>query len=649
MQKKPNLTGRIFTPTILAGLAMFLLLNGNVTQISSGALRSVPQQPMTKRVLVLLPMARDAQEIEVNIEDGAMIYQDDIVIDPSQVVTNKPEASDRKVDLVVLLRRALFGQHRGVASRLFSAGTATWGLNWGRWPDGIIPYKVHPDMPQDKRDLIARAIDNINSNTNLCFRKRESGDDDYVEYVPVENVSFHGQSSLGHNGGRQTIKLNIANASLKTAVHESMHAAGFIHEQSRSDRDSFIKINWENIVPGKEDNFEKDLFSENYSTYDFRSVMHYNKTNFGLENADGTRRITMEPLNPEDTIDPSSTLTQQDINGVNIAYPNGASCHEKTKRIKVVKIRADGTLGRDDLVDEVVSSGWEDAEPVNTGGATTHMMFLNLYSNFAKVRPVRSDGKFGDAVYEKDWSEGWADLEMLYLGNSTYILHHKRFPLVSIGGAETDLFPTQQGFTRISKVNAEAPFEGNVLGEKVFEDTFGRGWIAIKFFWVGGKPYVFRYNTETGSAQTFEINQENPFANQSLGRVAYNQTWPRNWNIFRFFQVGDKTYCFMLKTSSGHAMIYEMRNTGDFGGLRFDGNWRTGWDNVSFMKHSDGKTYFITINSATGRVNYHRFKPDAFNQTTPYEILTDTTWKKGWTHSAFYQSPEGSRLLLMKR
>ncbi len=38
--------------------------------------------------------------------------------------------------------------------------------------------------------------------------------------------------------------------------HEMMHTLGFYHEHSRSDRDMFVEIKWENIQDGRRDQFE---------------------------------------------------------------------------------------------------------------------------------------------------------------------------------------------------------------------------------------------------------------------------------------------------------------------------------------------------------------------------------------------------------
>ncbi len=38
-----------------------------------------------------------------------------------------------------------------------------------------------------------------------------------------------------------------------------MHVLGIHHQQTRSDRDNHVRINWRNILPGKEINFEKNV------------------------------------------------------------------------------------------------------------------------------------------------------------------------------------------------------------------------------------------------------------------------------------------------------------------------------------------------------------------------------------------------------
>ena len=53
---------------------------------------------------------------------------------------------------------------------------------------------------------------------------------------------------LGKKGGRKQVISIGHRCDIKgIAIHEIMHALGFYHEQSRYDRDSYIKINWSNI------------------------------------------------------------------------------------------------------------------------------------------------------------------------------------------------------------------------------------------------------------------------------------------------------------------------------------------------------------------------------------------------------------------
>lgn len=66
-------------------------------------------------------------------------------------------------------------------------------------------------------------------------------------------------------------------------MHEFLHALGFYHMQSAAERDDFVTIHWDNIKPGKENNFKKYESNKIWNfgvEYDFKSVMHYSAYGF---------------------------------------------------------------------------------------------------------------------------------------------------------------------------------------------------------------------------------------------------------------------------------------------------------------------------------------------------------------------------------
>ena len=76
----------------------------------------------------------------------------------------------------------------------------------------------------------------------------------------------------------QFVSLGVGCMFTGIAQHELMHVVGFWHEQSRADRDDYIRILWQNIEPGMEYNFDKytDEDVQNLDApYDYSSVMHY--------------------------------------------------------------------------------------------------------------------------------------------------------------------------------------------------------------------------------------------------------------------------------------------------------------------------------------------------------------------------------------
>ncbi|ROT79569.1 putative zinc metalloproteinase [Penaeus vannamei] len=115
------------------------------------------------------------------------------------------------------------------------------------WPNSAIPYVIsatfshllspaHPTSQE--RAVIARAMAEYRQST--CIRSCRG--------VPC---------AVGRSGGVQVVSLGYGCVQIGVVIHELMHAAGFWHEQSRPDRDSFVTINWSNIVPHLQYNFEK--------------------------------------------------------------------------------------------------------------------------------------------------------------------------------------------------------------------------------------------------------------------------------------------------------------------------------------------------------------------------------------------------------
>ena len=72
-------------------------------------------------------------------------------------------------------------------------------------------------------------------------------------------------------------------------MHEFIHAIGFFHMQSATDRDEYVRIAWENVIPGKERNFKSfvaDYISQFQVPYDYGSIMHYPSKAFSVNGKD---------------------------------------------------------------------------------------------------------------------------------------------------------------------------------------------------------------------------------------------------------------------------------------------------------------------------------------------------------------------------
>ncbi|HEX8679241.1 MAG TPA: M12 family metallopeptidase [Chthoniobacterales bacterium] len=183
-----------------------------------------------------------------------------------------------------------------------------------RWRDGIVYYTFAADIDYSLRELWRLAAGDWS---------REVSGISFVEGTGTGNYIFV-QKSTGNNsyvgmiGGSQI--MNIADWMRSIVAHEIGHALGLEHEQSRSDRNSYVTILFDNITPGFEDNFEIAYGSVTYSGYDFDSIMHYHRLAFSRNGGN-----TVEPL-PHyssylNTIGTAPAPSYYDLAGMRDRYP----------------------------------------------------------------------------------------------------------------------------------------------------------------------------------------------------------------------------------------------------------------------------------------------------------------------------------------
>lgn len=100
-------------------------------------------------------------------------------------------------------------------------------------------------------------------------------------------------------------------------------AVGFYHMQSATERDEYVRIEFDKIQAGTENNFFTygfDVITNYEVEYDYGSVMHYSKTAFSRDGSDTI--IALKDLRGE-TMGQRLRMSANDIARLNSAYCGG--------------------------------------------------------------------------------------------------------------------------------------------------------------------------------------------------------------------------------------------------------------------------------------------------------------------------------------
>ncbi|MBT3235713.1 MAG: hypothetical protein HN353_07165 [Bdellovibrionales bacterium] len=202
-----------------------------------------------------------------------------------------------------------------------------------KWEAGKIYYQIDPSLAPRNVERVRNAMLEISSETNLSFIPKNSDNSDYLLIVSRGDGCF---SKVGKIGGEQELNLGKGCFKSHLILHQLLHAAGLWHEQSRCDRDQYIKIKWDNILTDKVDNFNRrcatldecqgDLHCvveegvQSDLPYDRRSIMHYGKHYFSNHKGKKVLYSTSKKRRQR-KVGPKHHLSATDIERVNLAYP----------------------------------------------------------------------------------------------------------------------------------------------------------------------------------------------------------------------------------------------------------------------------------------------------------------------------------------
>ncbi|XP_074133517.1 meprin A subunit beta-like isoform X2 [Sminthopsis crassicaudata] len=147
-----------------------------------------------------------------------------------------------------------------------------------RWPH-VIPYVLQDNLEMNAKGVILRAFERYRLKTCIDFKPWE-GEKEYISLYKGEGCF----SAIGNNHvGKQLLSIGSKCDRIGSIQHEFLHALGFVHEQSRSDRDDYITVMKDRILPGKDANFFcfNDMQIDTLNVpYDYISLTHYSKQAF---------------------------------------------------------------------------------------------------------------------------------------------------------------------------------------------------------------------------------------------------------------------------------------------------------------------------------------------------------------------------------
>ncbi len=272
------------------------------------------------------------------------IYDGDIILGtlPTSTSATADTTSATQGPMRAEILMSHFGTSGGVSNEQVTYFDSNLFPTDRRWMGGVIPFERTGTLASwtdyGNWNDINSAMKHIEAKTGVKFVPRDPTNAKHNDYIIFDSwagylfnknkmKSCDYYTPSGRIGGPQLIVLSWKGCGFKQMVHELGHVIGLQHEHLRSDRDQYINIWRENVIPIFDattlfDTLPDGMF-ENLGSYDFDSVMQWSPYAYSkgfTETGGHYATITPKPEYFEqyiDTMGQNSSLSQGDIESIN--------------------------------------------------------------------------------------------------------------------------------------------------------------------------------------------------------------------------------------------------------------------------------------------------------------------------------------------